>query len=400
MKFPPSGSKTTKPTLALDIGSEAIKAFLFRKEGGKILLLGRSLQYLDPFRAWEPHLKIDIDNKKDGKSFGVKMVQEFVLKAVKEVETLSKQKVGDVIVTLSPLIFRAFLKNVEISRRDNNQQLISGKEEKAIFVQIQSKAKEFAAAEMLENLDFGQEELFFAQLKTIGITIDGYQVPSLQGFRGRDIKVTCLTSLVPREYIGKFCVPVFLPRLKPGRFRGLFHQAFYFGRPDLSYQDGIFIDIGGKATEIFVVKDKALSFVGQVMIGGADFTKIIADDLGVDEIRARELKENYAKGQLSHEVRLQLKEKFKPVIAKWVSEISGRLGEVQGSLSPSFFLFGGGALLPEFKEAIEQGLSGIPLAGTPKVNLFLPKDLPGIENQEVLVNSPQEIPSLLLTYLI
>lgn len=388
--------KKEQPVLILDIGSEAVKALIFKKEEGKIILLGRSLQYLDPFRAWDPPIKIQ--DGKDSRKFEFKVAQEFILKAIKEAQDTAGEKVKDAFITLSPFIFKVFLKTVDI-KRESNSQHISKQEERDIFGTGADKVKDLVAAEMSENYGLGRDELCFISLERIKLTIDGYGVPSLRGFRGRDIRLTYLVSAVPRSYITNGGAPIFLAGIRC-RFKGFLHQASYFAHPAFSYQDGVYLDIGGRTTEVFVVRDKVLSLVGQIGIGGADFTEIIAKDLGLDLTGAKELKERYAARQLSPDMNLKLKEKFMPLISEWIPEVAAYLENMSGPLPAVFFLFGGGALLPEFKRTLEQGLPNVSLAGIPKVNLLLPKDLPGIESRNVLTGSPQETPALLLSYLI
>lgn len=392
-----SKSKKSNPFLILDIGSEAIKAFVFQKKKDKIIVLGKSIYYLDPFRTWDNPLTVEQSRPADA-DFETEVVHEFVNKAVNEVVKQVNQDIKEMALSLSPLVFKAFFKKTDL-KRTSPRTVISKEEEKEIINKIKTEFSKFALSRMVERYHMKEEEIVCNWIHIISFKIDGYQVPFLKGFRGEDITVSGLVFAMSAKYLDQQGRPVFISELtQKMKFKGLFHQAQYLAYSALSFKDGIFIDIGGKTSDIFVVKDGSLIDIGQIEMGGSAFTRIISESLGLDKFGAQELKAKYAAGQLEEQLSLKLKKKFESVFSEWVNQARQYFASLETPVLSHFFLYGGGCLMPEFK-FLETKLTDLPLTGEYKIDFLLPMNLPGIEGGKFLSNHPQETPVLLLSYI-
>jgi hypothetical protein len=134
-------------------------------------------------------------------------------------------------------------------------------------------------------------------------------------------------------------------------------------------------------------------------MGGRVFTQSLSRSLGITEQEARILLERYSKRLLS----IEIQERIRELVAKgqrdWFDNLKISLKKMSPKeLLPSLiFLFGGGSLLPEVQEILEEGnWSDLLFISQPKVELVLPKDLKNIEDQTKSLNSPQDIPPLLI----
>lgn len=380
-----------KQIIAIDVGAKTIKAFLFEKENGKIILLGKSIQVLDPFRVWESHLVA-----KEGKSldFDLQVVQEFIKKAVRELEKKIEKKAAVILLTLPSLMLRSELGIVQFDRINPNSYILK-KEEKEIF----KKTKRYGERAMSNR--FSSESLFFVSFQIIGITIDGYSVPALKGFNGKKIELKYLISAIPKKFITRTGFPLVLSSLSKGFVRrkliGTFHEARHFVKPRFSISNGTFLDIGGKETRIFILKDGRLSFVSEFELGGEEFTADLAQFLGKDLLSAEELKIKYAKRELSQEIEARIKERFDKLALKWFAALKEKLKTAKMPISSSFYLFGGGSLLPEIKNILETGnWEELLVAGPPLVKFFLPSEFAEFEDPDHFAKDVQDTPILLL----
>ena len=82
--------------MVLDIGTEAVKALICRKDNGKIIILGAATQYFERYGIF------------NGKIFEVNVIKKSVLKAIEQVQSQGQNlKKLPVLLTLGPNILKA-----------------------------------------------------------------------------------------------------------------------------------------------------------------------------------------------------------------------------------------------------------------------------------------------------
>jgi len=270
----------------------------------------------------------------------------------------------------------------QVIERENPKKLIDKKEEEAIHHIFFEKAKGKVASIFSQNFGILPKDLKFINVKIIARTIDGYVVPSFSSFEGKNLGLSTLVSFLPQDYLEKFnkiCETLGFKNQK------IVHLAECVKDKFSNYGDGIFIDIGGETTQIFILKDGKLEGVSEFSLGGKTFSDALSEKLGLMEEDARIFKEKYGRGELSLESAKRVEEILYFPARTWFESFKKKLKEVNGAgLFPvNIFLFGGGCQLPEVKDIlVEGGWGDIAFVDRkPKIKIF---------------KNPQFTPALLL----
>lgn len=387
--------------LGLDIGTEAVKSIIFSfsgKKDKKITILGNSFSYFDSY---------GIFNSED---FEADVIKKTISKTIEETKSKVNQKPNLTLLGLPAnilkgrIVFQSF-------KRENSQSIIDKKEKEVIYQKILSKTQKEISQIFARESGILPKDIHFINLKILEIKIDGYVVPAIQGYDGENLDFRILAIFLPKYYLEN--VKKNIQGLIPGGLEilNLAEVLPYFFRNRVA--DGIFLDVGGNLTQIFLVNNEKLNKVDEFQIGGETFSQTLSQSLGLNIKEARILKENYSKGELSEGVRKRVREIFSQSLEDWFKNLKLKLktqmsfreggvivGEATGSLLPStFFLFGGGSQLPEIQEILEEGnWEGFSFFTPPKVKFIYPKDFRNIEDITKKLNSPQDVPALLLCY--
>jgi hypothetical protein len=93
-----------------------------------------------------------------------------------------------------------------------------------------------------------------------------------------------------------------------------------------------------------------------------------------------------------------MKEIFSDALRSWFENLKGNLKKFPQKLLPAnFFLFGGGSLLPDISEILENGdWSNLTFFSQLKIEIVYPKNLKNFEDKNQILNSPQDLPLILL----
>ena len=391
--------------LVLDIGTEAVKV-LFSKKGvdGKITILGAATQYFEKYGIFSSNdfendvLKNAILRALDG------AYQNFIFFGERGERKKSRQGwiKWPVIISLSSNILPGRIFLASFSRKGHSHSKISKSEEKNIYEQLFREAKKKVSLKFSEETGILPTEIQWTALKIIQAKVDGYPVSGLCGYEGENLKIKILTVFLAKNYfqkIEKITAELKLKVLK------IIHTAevlpVIFNK---NKKDGIFIDVGGENSQFFLIKSGSLEKMGGFKSGGKVFSQQLVDILGIDEETARVLKEEYSKKLLSPKAMARVKEILRPGENDWYGCLKDKIRAIgpEEFFSPNIFLFGGGSLLPEIKEVLEEnrivGLSGLPVSRPFNINFIYPNDLDNIKDITKSLKSPRNIPPLLITY--
>jgi len=353
--------KKEKATLLLDIGNEAVKAQIFQEKDynppttsspfsfhskrapKKITTLGNSLEYLDYYGM--PDVR---NSERD-------ILEKVILKTFRNLGLQNLRLKFDIFVLLG--LPADILRTRVISqnfKRGEPKKIIDEKEEKEIFQKIIDEARKKACRIYSENSGILPEDLQFVSSKINGIKIDGYEVPVLQKYSGRNLDFKILTAILPKYYLKEIediCQTTGL------HDRKIVHEIealipYFKEKPD-----GIFLDVGGEKTQIFLVKSSKPEATEEFETGGKTFSRALSEKLGLRLPEARILKERYSRKELSMESMERIKEILYPVCQTWFKNLKLKLKEMkpEGFLPRNIVLFGEGGRLPEISEILEKG---------------------------------------------
>ncbi len=362
--------KKEKLFLVLDIGTEAVKALVCRKDNSKLAVLGAATQYFERYGVFK------------GKIFEANVIKKSILKVIEQTQIHEQNfKKLLVLLTLSPNILKARTSLQLLKQDEGLKTRISKAQEKAIFQQIFKKAQEEIHQRFSEESGILPRDIEMISLKTLEMKIDGYPVSRLQGYNGKNLEIRVLAIFLLKhclESIKKIFADLELKIFK------IIHlaESLPFGLGD-KIGDGVFFDVGGEISQFFLVKRGNLEKVNEFGAGGKVFSEKLSQVLGIDEESARIFKEKYANNLLSREVEQRIKEILLSEKRIWRQDLELKLGIVNLS---NVQLFGGASLLPEIKGLL------------PGAKIIYPKNFKNIKDETENLKSPQYIPGLLVCY--
>lgn len=359
--------------LALDIGTEAVKALIFCRQNGKITILGASSQYYDQFGVF------------NGRDFEKEVFKKAVAKAAEDAR-------GGVRLKILPAVFLGLPADIfkgrvvfQSSKRKNPKEIIDEKEKEEICQGVLKTAEKKISQDFSQISGILPQELEFLSLEILEVKIDGYEVPDLQGYQGENLEFRILATFAPKYYLQNF--REILKDLDFGVLE-IIHEVQNLIKV-FKENNAIFLDIGGEVTQIFLMKDGKLEIIHEFGLGGRVFSQALSRTLGLSEEEARNFKERYVRMQFSEETRKRIKEIFSDAAKEWFGKFKSRLKTHKGLLPSTIFLFGGGSELPEIAEILEEG-------GW-EVKFILPKQL-NVDDKTHILNNPKYINAFLLCY--
>lgn len=383
----PSFKEKVEYFLTLDIGTEAIKALVFKQAPRKITILGASLRYFDKFGVF------------DSKDFEIDVLKKTISKAIEEVREQSQVKTNFTLLGLPPNILRGKI-IFQSFERNQPKEIINEKEEEEIYQTILKESQKKFSQIFASETGILPGEIQFIETKILETKIDGYEVSAIKGFDGRKLDFKILAIFLPRYYFENF-----EKIIKDFNFKisKIIHPAQNLTNI-FEKSNAIFLDIGGEVSQVFLVNNGKLEMVETFNFGGRIFSQILSQSFGLSEQRARALKErlrptHHPNNKISEEVRKKIKEIFNESLQAWFKELKFKLKEAKTLLPSTIFLFGGGSQLPEIQEILNEGhWENLAFVTPPQAKLVLPKDFKNIKNETKKLNNPQGIPPLLLCH--
>ena len=339
--------------MALDIGTEAVKAMVFEKYDEKYYILGLALQYFDELRPF--------DNNK------------VIFNAKEEAINQAGRNPKELLLSFPPNILRSRVQTIEVSR-PKPEKIIEPGEAKDIIENALKRTEKEIAGYFVHHSGIMPDDIQFVDKGFLEIKIDGYNVPHLRGYKGKKLEFMILASFLPRGYLEK----------SQGIFKG---DDFLLRIANpvknlkiLGIADGIFLDIGG-ITQICLIKNGKMEFIDDFEMGSDDFSRVISQTLGMRLSDARMLKERYSMGDLTEETRGRIKEILSPTLEEWKYALKSKIQTIKGLVPSVFFVFGGGSRLPEIEELLTDE--------DKEVKFIYPKDFQNIIDNTNCLNSPQ-----------
>ncbi len=241
-------------------------------------------------------------------------------------------------------IVRQFFKREKTTRFK-----ISNDEEKNIYQQCFKKTQKEISQQFNKEFGILPEDIEWITLKVLEVKIDGYSVPKLQGYEGKDLRFKILVVFLPKHYFENIKRIFKDLRLNVSKIVHVAENLPTLFEDEI--RDAVFLDVGGQITQIFLVRAGILQQINEFEAGGRNFSQKLSETLGLDEESARVLKERYANKLLSPESEKRIKEIFSEEKRIWHESLELKIREINPKkLFPStIFLFGGLSLLPEIQ---------------------------------------------------
>jgi len=400
-------SKTNKTDnevlLALDVGTEFVKAVIFTVEEGdtsiKVLGYGRSRQHGSSMKG---AMVINIEHV-------VNACDKAIGEALNHADEIMSKELGVEYVTPAPEkallgIAGELVKGVTIIAdysREEPDVKIEQKEIDEVITSIKEYSFNQAINDISEETGIETKRLQEINTKINATYIDGVQVDHPLGMTGENISYRVFSTFAPslhlnslKEIASQLGLEILSIEVEPYAIARAVKDA------KSEKFSAVIIDIGGGTTDIAVVDRGSVIATKMFAYGGKVFTKRISNKLKVQIEDAEKIKIDYSNGAVNETQSRAIREMLTKDCLVWAQGVELSLSEIEDidSYPTVFYLCGGGSGLPEIKESLQEyaWLQTLPFAKHPKIEYLYPKQLEDINDVSRSITGPEDIAPLAL----
>jgi len=362
---------TTEHIVALDIGTENVKALIGRVKGDIIEIIGVG-------RAHQ-----DLADMQAGAIADIAGVVKNCDEALGAAEKMANVSVRGTVIGIAGELVKGTTTTVKFSRKDAAKPLDMHEVERIIKL-VQERAEQKAKQQLAWELGGKDVEIRLVNSALVSITIDGYNVTNPVGFQGRDVLVQLYTAFAPLIHIGaleRTAHELDLDLLAVAAEPFAVARSVIGNDPSTS-TSAILMDIGGGTTDIAVVNEGGVEGTKMFGIGGRAYTKSIERDLGVEFEKAEALKLAVGTSKIAAHHSKKLEDSLRKTLDVWLSGVELGLGEFTklDHLPHKIWLCGGGSSLEMLMDELSdtEWYRSLPFTRKPVVKHIEPGEVVGI----------------------
>lgn len=366
-------STDTDYVVALDIGTEFVKALIAKQNGDELQIVGVG-------RARQ-----DVSDMYSGAIADISAVVRNCEEALSQAEDQAGLQAKRVVIGIAGELVKGVTNTIRY-RRPQPDRPLDVAEMEFIIEKVQERAQGKAQRQIALETGNDEVEVKLVNSALVSIHIDGYKVSNPIGFQGKDVGVQIYTAFAPMVHIGA------LERVADELALDLVAVAaepFAVSRAVLgtdasSNFTAILADVGGGTTDIAVVNDGGVEGTKMFGIGGRSFTRTIATEMDLTYGDAEKLKVNITSPQIKPSVVKQANTAIDKTLEVWQDGVELALSEFDSvdHLPNRILLCGGGASLTKLVDALSQGdwYKDLPFTKRPTVQLITPSEVVGIND--------------------
>lgn len=357
--------------VALDIGTEFVKALVARLTDDKLEIMGvgRAHQELSAMQA--------------GAISDIAAVVSNCDKALNQAEQQAGASARSAIIGIAGELVKGTTTTVRARRKDADKEL-SIEEVEQIVGLVQKRAQERARQQLAWELGGKEVDIRLVNSALVRIEIDGYPVTNAVGFKGKEVMVQLYTAFAPMIHIGalertaqELDLELLAVAAEP------FAVARSVVGDDASASmSAVLMDVGGGTTDIAVINDGGVQGTKMFGIGGRAFTRSIERDLGIKFDQAEELKIGLSTNKAPETKIPDIVAAIRKTLEVWVSGVELALGEFTqlDNLPNRMLLCGGGSSLDLLVKELEETewYRDLPFTRKPTVQHIQPDQVVGI----------------------
>lgn len=380
--------------LSLDIGSEVVKALVFKIDNdsgkGVVIGVGRERQKIG-------HMNSGAVSDIAG------VIENSEIAIGKALEMAELKKIKPVIIGIAGELVKGVTTTVHYERA-RPEIRIDLPELKNIMQKVQWKAFDRIRAQMAFETGHNEIDVKLINASIVDVKIDGYRVSNPIGFQGKDVSIGVFNAYAPMVHLGalqSIAEELRLDLLAIAAEPYAVAKAMGVeNNPDFG---AIFIDIGGGTTDVAVVRNGGLEGTVMFGLGGRAFTKRLATDFNLSFDEAENVKLKHSTGMLGAEVSSKISRILEQDCGVWLSGLELALENFStADLLPSrILLCGGGSGLPGIYHALNTDWWQEKLAfpKKPTIGFLQPRDVVSIIDQTKTLKNPQDVTPMSLANL-
>ncbi|MFC1600164.1 cell division FtsA domain-containing protein [Patescibacteria group bacterium] len=377
--------------LALDIGTEYVKALVCLSEGtkGRVIGVGRQKQGLSDMQS--------------GAVTDIGGVITNCQKAIKEAERMAGVSADQMILGIAGELVKGATTTLSYTRREPNTK-IDLSELKNIVHKIQWKAFDKVRGDLAFETGYNEIDVKLVNAAIVDVQIDGYKVSNPIGFQGKDVDVSIFNAFAPLVHFGALqTIAAELNKELLAITAEPYAVARCLGNDETNNFSGLFVDIGGGTTDIAVVRNGSVDGTRMFTLGGRTFTKRLSQSLNVSFDEAENIKLTYSADKLEKQSHKIVRQAMKSDCEVWLSGVALTLAEFEelDVLPFKILLCGGGSHLPEIKEVLEtrEWYKKLPFSQKPVINFIKPKMVSNMVDETKRLKDQQDITPLAIANL-
>ena len=357
--------------VALDIGTEFVKALIAKLDGEELQIVGVG-------RARQ-----EVSDMHSGAIADIAGVVRNCEEALAQAEEQAGLQAKRVVIGIAGELVKGVTDTIRY-RRPQPDRPLDDSEMEFIIEKVQERAQIKSQRQIALETGNDEVEVKLVNSALVGIHIDGYKVSNPIGFQGRDVAVQIYTAFAPMVHIGA------LERVAQELSLDLLAVAaepFAVSRSVLG-SDGnsnftaILADVGGGTTDIAVVNDGGVEGTKMFGIGGRSFTQTIASDMNLSYKDAEKLKVNINHSQIKPTVQKEVNEALDKTLEVWIAGVELALSEFDSvdHLPNRILLCGGGSSLEKLVHTLEGAAwhKDLPFTKKPTVHHINPNEVIGV----------------------
>src|SRR3990167_5612318 len=357
--------------VALDIGTEFIKALVGRVVGNEVEIIGvgRAHQELADMQA--------------GAIADIAAVTANCDQALAAAEQQAGVSARTAIIGIAGELVKGTTSTVRFTRNNPSKELDIEEMERIIEL-VQERAEQKARQQLAWELGGKDVQVRLVNSALVRIDIDGYKVTNPVGFQGKDIVVEMYTAFAPMIHIGaleRTATELDLELLAVAAEQFAVARSVVGDDPNTNVS-AVLMDVGGGTTDIAVVNEGGVEGTKMFGIGGRAFTHAIERELDIDFTKAEALKVGLGGNLVAAKQRPAIEKVLGRTLNVWTSGVELALAELNklDHLPHRILLCGGGSSLEMLVHRLEDSdwHKNLPFTKKPIVQHIQPDEVIGI----------------------
>ena len=377
----PHRERPSELVFALDIGTRSVIGIVAEQRDGMLHILATE------------HMEHKTRAMLDGQIHDVPQVAAII----REVKRRLTERTGALHSAAVAAAGRALYTMTAEAEQDITGIITPAQQRDLDFAGVQAAQRKLAQSHTVDD----PTRYYCVGYSTIRYTLDGNDLKTLVGQRGRKAQATVIATFLPRQVVDSMQSALRETHLE---MRALTLEPIaginVLIPPTMRHLNLVLVDIGAGTSDVAITRGGSVIAYGMVPMAGDEITEAISREYLLDFNIAEDIKRKAADGQdvsftdiLGMSLSLtaeQVVAAIKPGVENLAGAIAKQIIELNGEPPQAVMLVGGGALTPMMSERVAEAL-GIP-AG--RVAVRQPEEVDGVAELPPELHAPDAVTPL------